>query len=75
MDELTVQDFWQNHACGDAQVGGFKERFGGHYEHFFSDYDKFRYSLERQLPTCFDALNLSVKRVPEVGLGQGRFGA
>jgi SAM-dependent methyltransferase len=71
MDEQTVQEFWQNHACGDAQVGGLAERFGGDYEQFFSDYDEFRYSLERHLPDCFDALKLSGKRVLEIGLGQG----
>jgi SAM-dependent methyltransferase len=71
MDERTVQDFWQRHACGDALVGGLKERFDGDYEQFFCDYDQFRYSLERHLPACFDALNLSGKRVLEIGLGQG----
>ena len=71
VDEQTVQDFWQNHACGDALVGGLKERFGGDYEKFFSDYDQFRYSMERHLPACFNALHLSGKRVLEIGLGQG----
>jgi SAM-dependent methyltransferase len=71
MDEKTVQDFWQDHACGDALVGGLKERFGGDYEKFFTDYDEFRYSLERHLPACFDALNVRGKRVLEIGLGQG----
>jgi SAM-dependent methyltransferase len=71
MDEQTVQDFWQNHACGDALVGGLKERFGGDYEKFFSDYDQFRYGVERHLPACFDALNVTGKRVLEIGLGQG----
>jgi SAM-dependent methyltransferase len=71
MDEKTVQDFWQNHACGDALVGGLRERFGGDYEKFFSDYDKFRYGMEGHLPACLDALNVSGKRVLEIGLGQG----
>lgn len=71
MDEQTVQDFWQHHACGDALVGGLKERFGGDYEKFFSDYDEFRYTMEDHLPTCFDALGVSGKRVLEIGLGQG----
>ncbi len=71
MDERRVQDFWQNHACGDALVGGLKERFGGDYEKFFADYDQFRYSAERHLPACFDAMNVSGKRVLEIGLGQG----
>src|SRR5262249_55330715 len=35
MDEQTIQDFWQNHACGDALVGGLEDRFGGDYEQFF----------------------------------------
>lgn len=71
MDEKTVQDFWQDHACGDAKVGGLRERFGGDYEKFFADYDKWRYSFERHLPACFDGLNVSGKRVLEIGLGQG----
>lgn len=71
MDEQTVQDFWQSHACGDALVGGLRERFGGDYEKFFSDYDEFRYAMEDHLPACFDALEVSGKRVLEIGLGQG----
>jgi SAM-dependent methyltransferase len=71
MDEQTVQDFWQTHACGDAQVGGLRERFGGDYEKFFTDYDRFRYQTERHLSACFDALQLSGKQVLEIGLGEG----
>lgn len=71
MDEQTVQDFWEHHACGDALIGGLKERFGGDYEKFFSDYDEFRYSMEDHLPACFDALGVSGARVLEIGLGQG----
>lgn len=71
MDEKTVQDFWQGHACGDALVGGLRDRFGGDYEKFFSDYDEFRYGMESHLPACLDALRVSGKRVLEIGLGQG----
>lgn len=71
MDEKTVQDFWQNHACGDAKVGGLRERFDGDYEKFFTNYDKWRYSHESHLPACFDGLQVSGKRVLEIGLGQG----
>lgn len=71
MDEQTVQDFWQNHACGDALVGGLRERFGGDYEKFFTDYDQFRYGMETHLPSCFDALNVGGKQVLEIGLGEG----
>ena len=49
MDEQTVQRFWQDHACGDAQVGGLHERFHDDYEKFFTDYDRFRYQNERHL--------------------------
>jgi len=71
MDEQTVQGFWQDHACGDAQVGGLRERFLGDYEKFFTDYDKFRYSNERHLAACIDALDVSGKQVLEIGLGEG----
>jgi SAM-dependent methyltransferase len=71
MDEQAVQDFWQQHACGDAQVGGLRERFGDDYERFFTDYDRFRYETERHLPACIDALDVAGRQVLEIGLGQG----
>jgi SAM-dependent methyltransferase len=71
MDEQTVQRFWQDHACGDAQVGGLSERFKGDYEKFFTDYDRFRYGNERHLPACIDSLNVASQQVLEIGLGEG----
>jgi SAM-dependent methyltransferase len=71
MDEQTVQKFWQDHACGDAQVGGLHERFRDDYEKFFTDYDRFRYQNERHLLACIDALNVAGKQVLEIGLGEG----
>jgi ubiquinone/menaquinone biosynthesis C-methylase UbiE len=71
MDEQTIQQFWQDHACGDAQVGDLRERFQGDYEKFFTDYDEFRYQNERHLAACIDALNVSGKQVLEIGLGEG----
>jgi SAM-dependent methyltransferase len=71
MDEQTVQSFWQDHACGDAQVGGLHEHFRGDYEKFFADYDRFRYQNERHLPACIEALNVAGKKVLEIGLGEG----
>jgi SAM-dependent methyltransferase len=71
MDEQTVQRFWQDHACGDAQVGGLHERFHDDYEQFFTDYDRFRYQNERHLPACLDALNVAGKQILEIGLGEG----
>jgi SAM-dependent methyltransferase len=71
MDELTVQRFWQDHACGDSQVGGLHQRFRGDYEKFFGDYDSFRYQTERHLPACIRALNVAGKQLLEIGLGEG----
>jgi len=71
MDEQTVQEFWQEHACGDAQVGGLHDRFRDDYERFFTDYDRFRYQNEHHLPACLDALNVADKQVLEIGLGEG----
>jgi SAM-dependent methyltransferase len=71
MDEQAVQRFWQDHACGDAQVGGLRERYGDEYETFFADYDRFRYRNEHHLPACIAALNVTGKQVLEIGLGEG----
>ncbi len=71
MDEQTVEGFWQEHACGDAQVGGLHERFRSDYEQFFTDYDRFRYQNERHLPGCLKALNVAGKKVLDIGLGEG----
>lgn len=71
MDEQTVQQFWQDHACGDAQVGGLHEHFSDDYDKFFTDYDRFRYQNERHLPACIDALDVTGKHVLEIGLGEG----
>lgn len=71
MDEQTVQRFWQDHACGDAQIGGLHQRFHGDYEKFFTDYDRFRYQNERHLLACLDALQVADRQVLEIGLGEG----
>jgi SAM-dependent methyltransferase len=71
MDELAVQRFWQDHACGDEQVGGLRDHFQGDYDTFFTEYDRFRYQNERHLLACIDALNVAGKQVLEIGLGEG----
>ena len=71
MDELAVQRFWQDHACGDEQVGGLRDLFQGDYDAFFTEYDRFRYQNERHLLACLDALNVRGKQVLEIGLGEG----
>jgi SAM-dependent methyltransferase len=71
MDELAVQRFWQDHACGDEQVGGLREAFRGDYDKFFTEYDQFRYQNESHLQACIDGLNVAGKQVLEIGLGEG----
>ena len=71
MDEQAVKEFWQGHPCGDAQVGGLRDRFRGDYDRFFTDYDQFRYRNERHLPACLAALNVTGKKLLEIGLGEG----
>ena len=71
MDEQAIKEFWQGHPCGDAQVGGLRDRFHGDYDRFFTDYDQFRYRNERHLPACIEALNVTGRQVLEIGLGEG----
>jgi len=71
MDEQAIKEFWQGHPCGDAQVGGLRDRFHGDYDEFFTDYDRFRYRNERHLPACIEALDVAGKKVLEIGLGEG----
>ena len=69
IDERTIAEFWQAHPCGDAQVGGLID-FADH-ESFFDAYDAFRYTKESHILDCLDALQVSGKRILEIGLGQG----
>ena len=71
MDEQAVKEFWQGHPCGDAQVGGLRDRFHGDYDRFFTNYDQFRYRNERHLLACIAALNVAGKKLLEIGLGEG----
>jgi SAM-dependent methyltransferase len=70
-DEQEVRQFWQDNACGDEQVGGLQSRFGGDYDKFFTEYDRFRYSNERHLLDCLTDLHVVGKQVLEIGLGEG----
>jgi SAM-dependent methyltransferase len=71
IEEREVRQFWQDNACGDEQVGGLHSRFGGDYEKFFTEYDRFRYSNERHLLDCLTELHVVGKQVLEIGLGEG----
>ena len=71
MDETRIQEFWNSHPCGDQLVGGLEDTHRGDYEEFFTEYDRFRYTLEDHIPACLDAMHVDGKRVLEIGLGQG----
>jgi SAM-dependent methyltransferase len=70
MREPDIQAFWNQHPCGDMQVGGLGQ-YQGDYEAFFSAYDRFRYRHEPHIPQCLDAVGFRGKQVLEIGLGQG----
>jgi SAM-dependent methyltransferase len=70
MNEPDIQDFWNQHPCGDVLVGGL-ERHRGDYETFFADYDDFRYRKEAHILECLDEIDFEGRNVLEIGLGQG----
>ena len=69
--EQEISAFWEANPCGDSQVGGLEERFGGDFNRFFSEYDDFRYRREKHILGCLDRANFAGKKVLEIGLGQG----
>ncbi|MGA9131058.1 MAG: class I SAM-dependent methyltransferase [Candidatus Sulfotelmatobacter sp.] len=69
--EQDISVFWEANPCGDSQVGGLEERFGGDFNRFFSEYDAFRYRREKHILPCLDRANFAGKKVLEIGLGQG----
>ncbi|MBS1797760.1 MAG: class I SAM-dependent methyltransferase [Acidobacteria bacterium] len=70
MNEAQIQNFWQNHPCGEAFIGGL-EKYGEDYESFFASYDEFRYRKEGHILECLDRIDFRGKRTLEIGLGQG----
>ena len=71
MDEKTVQDFWQNHACGDAWSAACGSASAATMRSSSPTMTSSATRSRRHLPACLDALNVSGKRVLEIGLGQG----
>lgn len=70
MNEAEIQNFWQQHPCGEDFVGG-AEKFEADYENFFDNYDKFRYTKEPHILECLKNIDFQGKRTLEIGLGQG----
>ncbi|MGH9106987.1 MAG: class I SAM-dependent methyltransferase [Acidimicrobiales bacterium] len=69
--EAEIAAFWEAHPCGNDVLGGLSDRFRGDYESFFDAYDAARYQMESHIPGCLDALDVTGKRVLEIGLGEG----
>ncbi|MDQ1535045.1 MAG: hypothetical protein QOF28_2806 [Actinomycetota bacterium] len=70
-NEHEIRDFWDSHPCGEDQVGAPDTYRRGDPERFFDEYDRFKYSLEKHIPRCLDALDIAGRRVLEVGTGEG----
>jgi SAM-dependent methyltransferase len=71
VEEQDIASFWQANTCGDFQMGGLEERYGGDFARFFAEYDAFRYRREKHILGCLDRAQCSGKKVLEIGLGQG----
>ncbi|WP_181802880.1 class I SAM-dependent methyltransferase [Streptomyces shenzhenensis] len=75
MRETDIHDFWSAHPCGDQLFGAPAPAPAGSerddYDSFFRRYDEAKYRLESHIPGCLDSLDLSGRRVLEIGLGQG----
>ena len=70
MNEHDVRLFWQDHPCGDMQVGGLHS-YADDYESFFQAYDHYRYTKEAHILECLNEIDFSGKETLEIGLGQG----
>lgn len=68
MNELSIQDFWQTHPCGEGLV---EERFDEDFSKFFNSYDAMRYTKEKHILECLAAIDFKGKNTLEIGLGQG----
>jgi SAM-dependent methyltransferase len=71
MNESDVQQFWNDHPCGDHIVGGLRGAFADDHERFFDAYDAWRYRQEGHIPSCLDRVDWRDRKVLEIGLGQG----
>jgi len=69
--EADIKDFWQSNPCGAKLVGDLTAEERREYEDFFARYDEYRYRKEPHILTNLDKIDISGKRVLEIGLGQG----
>ena len=60
-----IEQFWDAHPCGETLVGKNQE-----WTTFFARYDEFRYGTEGHILGELDSLQLSGKKVLEIGIGQ-----
>lgn len=60
-----IEQFWDAHPCGETLVGKNQE-----WTTFFARYDEFRYRTEGHILGELDSLQLSGKKVLEIGIGQ-----
>lgn len=70
MNETEIQNFWQDHPCGEDFAGG-AENYRADYERFFENYDEFRYAKEPHILECLNNIDFEGRRTLEIGLGQG----
>jgi ubiquinone/menaquinone biosynthesis C-methylase UbiE len=66
--ESGIANFWQRNPCGENVLG---RRPDGDYEDFFRQFDSMRYTREKHILPCLDAIDFCDKQVLEIGLGQG----
>ena len=69
--EADIKDFWQKNPCGAKLVGDLTAKERREYEDFFARYDEYRYRKEPHILSNLDKIDLTGKRVLEIGLGQG----
>ncbi len=66
-----MEEFWQNHPCGENASLRLQGGSDAEFEQFFDRYDRYRYAEYPQILHVLDRLWWEGKRVLEMGLGEG----
>jgi ubiquinone/menaquinone biosynthesis C-methylase UbiE len=66
--ERDIAEFWEKHPCGENVLERLPD---ASQEDFFRRFDEMRYTREKHILDCLDAIDFRGKRVLEIGLGQG----